>query len=131
MRGGCLRGQVRYIVTREPSMIAVCHCTHCQKQSGSAFSLLFAVPRSSIAVDGGMATFRDTGDTGKEVARSFCPACGSPIKTDVALKPDLTLVYAGTLDDSSWVKPTLQIYCDSAQPWLTLDGLQSFPKMPE
>jgi hypothetical protein len=29
------------------------------------------------------------------------------------------------------VKPAMQIYCDSAQPWVELGGgLQSFPKMP-
>ena len=28
------------------------------------------------------------------------------------------MIPAGTLDDTSWVKPTMQIYCDSAQPWV-------------
>jgi hypothetical protein len=38
---------------------------------------------------------------------------------------------AGTLDDASWVKPGMEIFCDSAQPWVNLDGdRQRFPKMP-
>jgi len=45
--------------------------------------------------------------------------------------PDLTIVMAGTLDDASWVKPTMEIYCSSAQPWVSLAGeRQRFPKMP-
>jgi hypothetical protein len=41
--GGCLCGTVRYTLDCEPVMLALCHCTHCQKQSGSAFSANIAV----------------------------------------------------------------------------------------
>jgi len=40
------------------------------------------------------------------------------------------MIPVGTLDDSSQIKPAMQIYCDSAQPWAVLGGLQQFPKMP-
>jgi hypothetical protein len=41
------------------------------------------------------------------------------------------MVQVGTLDDPSWVKPAMQIYCDSAQPWVQLSGeMQRFAKMP-
>jgi hypothetical protein len=36
--------------------------------------------------------------------------------------PGLVMIAAGTLDDTSWVKPTTQIYCASAQPWVRLTG---------
>ena len=42
--------------------------------------------------------------------------------------PDVMMIPAGTLDDPSWVKPAMQIYCDSAQPWVKLEGdMQRFP----
>jgi hypothetical protein len=45
--------------------------------------------------------------------------------------PGIVMIGAGTLDDSSWLKPAMQIYCDSAQPWVQLGGgLQSFARMP-
>ena len=45
--------------------------------------------------------------------------------------PDVIMIPAGTLDDTSWVKPAMQIYCDSAQPWVKLEGdMQRFPGMP-
>ncbi len=41
------------------------------------------------------------------------------------------MLNVGTLDDPGWVKPGMQIYCDSAQPWVQLGGdMQRFPKMP-
>ena len=45
--------------------------------------------------------------------------------------PDVVMIPAGTLDDPSWVKPTMQIYCDSAQPWVKLEGdMRRFAGMP-
>jgi hypothetical protein len=42
----------------------------------------------------------------------------------------LTMIPIGSLDDPSAVRPTMQIYCDSALPWAKVEGLQSFAKMP-
>jgi hypothetical protein len=45
--------------------------------------------------------------------------------------PGLVMIAAGTLDDTSWVKPTTQIYCASAQPWVQLSGeMKSFDRTP-
>ena len=51
--------------------------------------------------------------------------------TEVEGGSGFAIVMAGSLDDPSWVKPTMEIYCDSAQPWVELSGeRQRFPKMP-
>ena len=58
IEGGCLCGTVRYECSAEPLMTAVCHCTHCQKTSGSAFSINIGVPADSVAISGaGLARF--------------------------------------------------------------------------
>lgn len=45
--------------------------------------------------------------------------------------PNVAMIQAGTLDDPSWVKPTMEIFCDSAQPWVQLGGdRKRFPRMP-
>jgi hypothetical protein len=45
--------------------------------------------------------------------------------------PGLALIKAGTLDDPKWVKPTMEVYCSSAQPWVpSLGEMQRFDKMP-
>ena len=35
------------------------------------------------------------------------------------------------MDDTSWLKPAMEIYCDDAQSWVQLAGIamQRFPKM--
>lgn len=131
MTGSCLCGQVRYSADAEPVFTAVCHCRNCQKQAGTAFSIVVAIPRSALEVTGQTKTFHDTGDSGKPVDRRFCPECGSPIVSEVAAMPDLTFIKAGTLDDPQWLAPTMEVYCASAQGWVGLaGGMQRFPQMP-
>ena len=75
--------------------------------------------------------YSKAGDTGKTIERRFCPECGSSIADEAAAMPDVVMLSAGTLDDASWVKPGMQIFCDSAQSWVHLGGeMQRFPKMP-
>jgi len=106
---------------------------NCQKQAGTAFSVIFGIPKPALSLQGTLKTFDDRGDSGNPVYRRFCPECGSPIlsETVTAAASNLAIIKAGTLDDASWLKPTLEIYCDSAQPWVELGGeRQRFPKMP-
>ena len=131
MTGGCLCGQVRYSASADPAMVAVCHCKNCQKQTGTAFSVLVGVPKAAVSVHGNLKTFHDTGDSGQPVDRNFCPECGSPIFSDVAVLPDLRFIKAGTLDDTSWLDPKMHVYCDSAEPCVPIpEGSQKFGKMP-
>ena len=51
IEGGCLCGKVRYAGEAEPIFAGLCHCTHCQKHNGSAFSGVVAVPnRGGLSV---------------------------------------------------------------------------------
>jgi hypothetical protein len=119
MRGGCLCGAVRYEAS-DPVITAICHCTHCQKSSGSAYSVNVLFPDENVQIEGTTQHFVDTGDSGGHLNRHFCPKCGSSLYTKADSIPGLTIVKAGSLDDTSAVKPTVQIYCARAQNWVTL-----------
>jgi hypothetical protein len=129
--GGCLCGKVRYSATGEPAFVGVCHCTDCQKFTGSAFSTVLGVPKPAVKFEGKIARYSKTGDTGKSIHRILCPECGSSIADEADALPDVVMLGSGTLDDSSWVKPEMEIFCDSAQAWVDLQGdMKRFPKMP-
>ncbi len=131
MTGGCRCGQVRYSADAEPAFTGVCHCTSCQKESGTAFNVVVALPQAALTIQGSAKSYAATGDSGKSNVSKFCPNCGSTILSEPAALPGMSIVRAGTLDDTSWLKPTMEIYCDSAQPWVQLGGgMQRFPKMP-
>ena len=131
IEGGCLCGKVRYSADAEPTFVGVCHCKNCQKVTGTAFAAVVALPKPAVSVQGSLKTFNDRGDTGKTMFRRFCPECGSSVMDEAEAMPGVVMILTGTLDDASWVKPAMQIYCDSAQPWVELGGnIQRFAKMP-
>lgn len=118
MTGRCLCGQFSYSAESEPQMTAVCHCKNCQRQAGSAFSILISVPEASVTSKGELKTYEDTADSGNKVYRHFCAECGSPVFTTVPGAPGVTFIKAGTLDDPSGLTPTIEFWTKSAQPWV-------------
>lgn len=117
--GRCLCGSVTYRAEAEPVAQAVCHCTDCQRQTGSPFSVIVAVPSATFSAEGAtLASYTTTGeDHGGDTNRSFCSGCGSPLFSVAAVAPDMTFVKAGSLDDSSWLQPNVEVWTSSAQPW--------------
>ncbi|MFT4063889.1 GFA family protein [Paraburkholderia sp.] len=118
-KGGCLCGAVRYVLNGEPQATAICHCTHCQKQSGSLFSFNLFVRESDYEQQGETRAYEDRGDSGEPSWRHFCGRCGSPVLTKVSSLPGLVLVKAGTLDSMEGLPaPQTEIYTDRAVKWL-------------
>ena len=131
IEGGCLCGRVRYSADAEPAFVGVCHCTDCQKFSGSAFATVVGVPAAALRVTGTLKTFTKVGDSGKPIHRRFCPECGCGIMDEADALPAVAMINVGTLDDRSWVQPVSQMYCGSAQSWVQLGGeMKCFAKMP-
>lgn len=132
--GGCLCGAVRYESQAEPVMIAVCHCSTCQKNTGGAFSLNVGVAEDSVTIEGeSLVSYEDrAGASGKPFYRRFCSRCGSPISGHGEAYAGLVFLKAGTLDDPSWVKPSAHIWCSEKQPWVSIEeDAASFPRNPE
>jgi hypothetical protein len=130
LTGHCLCGSVSFHCDAEPMVTALCHCEDCQRQTGTTFSILVAVDRSALHIEGDtLASFVTVGsESGAERERKFCSNCGSPIVSVMDDAPNLALIKAGTLDDRSWLAPQLEAWCDSAQPWLEASGeRQRFP----
>ncbi len=120
LSGHCLCGSVSYTADTEPMMVALCHCEDCKRQSGAAFSVNVVVERSALKIDGDKLTTYETigGDHEQPRERLFCSGCGSPLVSILAEAGDMAFIKAGTLDDQSWVAPEIEVYCDSAQPWV-------------
>ncbi len=119
IKGRCLCGSITYSSDADPVVQAVCHCSDCQRQTGGPFTVVVGVPRAALIVDGDtLASFTTVGeDHGGETERSFCTACGAPIFSVSAVLPELALIKSGSLDDSSWLEPAIEVWTSSAQPW--------------
>jgi hypothetical protein len=119
LTGRCLCGAVTYTVDAEPIVSGVCHCQDCQRQTGSPFTVFVGVPEAAFELSGDtLASYTTVGeDHGGDTERFFCTACGSPVYSRSPQAPEITLLKAGSIDDSSWLEPAMEIYLDSAQPW--------------
>jgi hypothetical protein len=130
--GGCQCGAVRYQVTGEPFAIGVCHCTECQRQSGSAFGMSMIVPRDAFhLLRGQLKTFTRTADSGRPVVCGFCADCGTRIHHEPRYLPGVLNIKPGTLDDTSFLAPTIEVWSVRRHPWIQLpESLRSFERQP-
>ena len=73
--GGCQCGAVRYELTRAPITTAMCFCSDCQLQSGSAFGMSLIVAKEGFrVVKGETGSFTRDTDSGSTTECVFCPA---------------------------------------------------------
>jgi hypothetical protein len=130
VEGGCNCRAIRYRLTGAPLVVAVCHCTNCRRQSGSAFSVNIVVRAEAMDMTGDLTTYED-GDTesGSPVLRQFCARCGSPIRSLSAASPKIAIVKAGTADDPGGFVPAMHVWTETALPWVEIPaGLPQFPR---
>jgi hypothetical protein len=129
--GGCHCGAVRYTCTKAPDCTFYCHCTDCQKTTGSPFSIELMLADDGFETTGELASYVVVGDSGQPVTRWFCPRCGSGVYLECAADPGYVFVKAGSLDDAGWVKPEMHIFTATQQPWLRIaDDLPAYDKAP-
>jgi len=120
--GGCLCGKIRYEVSQAPQNVIACHCTHCQKISGAGSSHNAVLPTSAITFTAGQPKcYRDTGQSGNILHRYFCADCGSSLYSQREKNPEMTILKVGTLDKPGDMKLIMNIWTNSARPWMYID----------
>ena len=126
--GGCACGAIRYECAAEPIMSLNCHCRDCQRASGSAYASGIFVPAAALTLVKGEPRYHAArADSGNIASRGFCPECGSPVMAKQSQWP-VIIIYASSLDEPTWHRPTMDIFTASAQPWDHMDP--ALPKYP-
>jgi hypothetical protein len=125
--GRCLCGEVEYRLNGDPVTYYACHCTNCQKRSGTAFALSMWVKRGALEVTKGDAALRiTTAVDGTPRHMRECAKCGTRLWTE---RPELAGLRPGTLDDPKQFTPVAHIWTRSKQPWVQIpEGVASFEK---
>ena len=137
LTGGCLCGALRYEISEAPTAVYTCHCTDCQQLTSSAFSLAITVRDGAFRLTKGEPRLlQKIADSGRVVTRWVCAECGcwltSSPQPGTAPGETIRRVRAGTLDDTSWLKPTAHFWTRSKQPWVTLpEGSEVFATQPD
>jgi hypothetical protein len=130
--GQCLCGHTEYRVTEAPLTVYACHCTDCQKRSGSAFGLSMWVRRSALEVTNGEAALLSTKTPdGRLRNYRICSRCATRLWGEPQNR-DIAVVRAGTLNDTSWLRPVAHLWTRSAQPWFVFpEGAARYETQPQ
>ncbi len=131
-QGGCQCGNVRYQVTDEPRQVVACHCTDCQRQSGSAFGMTMVVDEAAFRITRGEPViYRSVSPSGRAKIGAFCPDCGTRVYHQPEWRKGTISVKPGTLDDTKWLQPQLHLWTRSKQPWVIIpEGVESHERQP-
>jgi hypothetical protein len=110
-QGGCLCGEVRYRTTAEPVRVTICHCTFCQRLTGSAYLVEPIFKREHVVLDGTQpGTYDHRSDTsGKRVTLHFCRKCATTVCLGLERFPDILGICGGTFDDPNWFERGAEI----------------------
>jgi hypothetical protein len=129
--GKCLCGSVQYKVSGEPLITRICWCRTCQKISGNGTANAI-FPSACCEVIGPMSVYASRADSGNEISRYFCPACGCHLFASSSASPQFRALRLGTLDDPFGIKPQVNMWAASAPSWACLDpSLKSEARQPE
>ena len=121
LKGGCLCGSIKYVISSPPLRAYTCHCKFCQKAMGAAFRAAIAVTKSSIALSGNsLSTYKYVNpDHGRALSPLFCSVCGTNIGTTVERFPDVYIINIGTLDDANDIDVSTHLFSDESLHWVT------------
>ena len=131
IEGGCTCGAVRYRLNAKPLFVHCCHCTWCQRETGSAFAVNALIEASAVALLTGTPTrtmLPSASGGGQEFIR--CPDCGVALWSHyAAAREKICFIRAGTLDDPTLTPPDIHIFTTTKQPWVALP--EDVPAVPE
>ncbi|MCC7079421.1 MAG: GFA family protein [Burkholderiales bacterium] len=115
--GSCLCGAVRFEIEAPYAAFRYCHCSRCQKASGSAHAANVFVPETQFRWLAGEASVRRFDlPSAKRFAVSFCPQCGTRVPHKVATTANM-LIPAGVLDGDPGARPDMSIFWKSKAAW--------------
>ena len=128
--GGCVCGAVRYEVAAPPSRTVVCHCTFCQRCTGSAFAVWPTYAAGQVTLTGSLKTYEHRSDeSGRWIRLNFCPRCGTTVTSTFEKGQKEVAILGGTFDDTSWIKVDRQVWTRSKQHWVPMpSGVPAFEK---
>ena len=129
--GRCTCGSVAYELLHAPLFVHCCHCTWCQRESGTAFAINVLIESEKLKLAAGEVDWlKRPSNSGQGQDLAFCWKCGTILWSHYgAAKDRIAFVRAGTLLDPSKVTPDIHIYTCSKLPWIELPN--SVPSVAE
>lgn len=126
LTGGCLCGGVRFELDEAPVFASYCHCTRCQRRTGTAASAQARIVPGSLRILSGeelLGAFEPEDGAPKV----FCTACGTALWSRGS-DGQVMSVRMGAFDEDPGVRPSYRQYVAYAAAWEPIpdDGLPRY-----
>ena len=127
--GSCHCGAIRYELSGEPQVVALCHCSDCRRSAGAPFVTWAMYPEPSLTIRAGTPKTINSSGT---AMRSFCPDCGTGLfYRNEAILPGIVDIQAATLDDPNALPPAIQIQIAERLGWVShMNELPEYERFP-
>lgn len=124
--GSCHCGRITYEAVIDPEQLTICHCTDCQRLTGTAYRAVVPAPREGFVLRSGQPKiYVKTAESGARRAHGFCADCGTPIYSEAIDGPPRFSLRLGAIEQRAELRPRRQIWCRSALPWaMNLEGVE-------
>jgi hypothetical protein len=129
LTGACLCGEVRFEITRPLGRAGYCHCTRCQRRTGTAAAASAALEPDSVRFTSGEELVKAwKPDDGW--AKLFCSSCGSALFSQSPESDHPGAVRLGAIAGDPGVRPSYHQFVSYAAPWEPIpdDGLERYPE---
>jgi hypothetical protein len=129
MTGGCLCGKVRWEITAPLVVAGYCHCTRCQRRTGTAAEVDARIAPGSLRVISGQEFLKPYRPPDGFID-VFCAHCGGALWSHSPENPEIISVRMGTFDADPGIRPSYRQFVAYAAPWEPIpdDGLPRFPE---
>jgi len=129
LTGGCLCGGVRFEVSEPPISASYCHCTRCQRRTGTAASVQVRIVPGSLRVTAGDDLIRAY-EPEDGFPKEFCSNCGSALWSRSPENPQALGVRMGAFETDPGIRPSYRQYVAYAAVWEPIpdDGLPRHPE---
>lgn len=128
--GSCLCGKVQFEVDGDFESFFLCHCKHCQKDTGSAHAANLFSTTAKLKWTSGPENVKSFTLPQTRHMKSFCHECGSAVPSE-QMNGQLLVVPAGSLDSDLSMTPTAHLFYSRRADWETnLEKIKKFEKLP-
>lgn len=121
--GRCGCGAVTFSVPDDPLIVHCCHCTYCQRESGSSFGLNFLIEADRVVWRGTPEETLTDSISGKGQRIFRCPTCKIALSSHYpGFGPGVHFLRTGTFDEVDGIAPDVHFFTSTKQEWVNLDG---------
>jgi hypothetical protein len=118
----CSCGKLKVEVEGEPVAVVACHCSECQRRTGSVFGVGAYYMKDKVKTSGPNKTYVRDGAAGRKMRNHFCPDCGTNLFWEAELIPNSLGVAVGGFRDPEFARPTRSVWEENKHHWVEMNA---------